>query len=52
LAPDHAPEALHEVAFVELQVRVESTPERTETGLAVIVTVGAVTVGEPVTLFT
>lgn len=45
LVPDHAPEALHEVAFVEFQVKVEATPERTEAGLADRVTVGAVATG-------
>ncbi len=40
-APDQAPEAVHEVALVELQVSVEVPPEATLVGLAVSVTVGA-----------
>jgi hypothetical protein len=39
--PDHAPDAVHEVAFVELHVSVELAPLATELGLAVRVTVGA-----------
>ena len=39
--PDHPPDAVHEVTFVEDQVSVEELPEVTETGLAVRLTVGA-----------
>ncbi len=38
---DQPPEAVHEVALVELQVSVEVPPEATLVGLAVSVTVGA-----------
>jgi len=41
LVPDHAPEAVQEVALVEDQERVEPDPEVTEVGLAVMETVGA-----------
>jgi hypothetical protein len=41
LVPDHAPPAVHEVAFVEDQVRVELPPLATVLGLALNVTVGA-----------
>lgn len=34
-APDHPPDALHELALIELQVRVEEEPNVTEAGLAV-----------------
>jgi hypothetical protein len=34
LAPDHAPEAAHEVAFSLDQVRVDEPPELSELGLA------------------
>jgi len=44
--PDQAPEAVHEVALVEVQLRVEVPPEIIEIGLADIVTVGA-GVGDP-----
>jgi hypothetical protein len=40
LAPDHAPEAVQEVAFVEDQVRVEDAPFATDIGFAVSDTVG------------
>lgn len=40
LVPDQAPEAVHEVAFRLVQVRVEEPPELSELGLAWIVTVG------------
>ena len=40
LAPDHAPEAAHEVVFSLDQVRVDEPPELSELGLAWIVTVG------------
>ena len=39
--PDHAPEAVHELALVELQESVAALPDVTEVGLAVIVTLGA-----------
>ena len=39
--PDQLPEAVQEVALVELQVSVEALPEVTLVGLAVKVTVGA-----------
>ncbi len=39
--PDQPPEAVQEVALVELQVSVEVPPEATLVGLAVSVTVGA-----------
>ncbi len=39
--PDHAPEAVHEVALVADQLRVELPPLTTVLGLAVTVTVGA-----------
>jgi hypothetical protein len=41
LAPLQPPEAVHEVAWVELQVNVETPPLATETGFAVSVTVAA-----------
>ncbi len=41
IAPDQLPEAMQEVALVELQVRVAVPPELTEVGLAMSVTVGA-----------
>ena len=41
LLPDHAPDAVHESAFVEDQVRVENPPFATEGGLAASDTVGA-----------
>jgi hypothetical protein len=40
LMPDHAPEAVHEVAFLLDQVNVEESPGRSELGLACKVTVG------------
>ena len=40
LLPDHAPDAVHEVAFVADQFRVELAPLSTELGLAVRLTVG------------
>ncbi len=39
--PDQAPEAVHEVALVADQLRVELDPLTTVLGLAVTVTVGA-----------
>jgi hypothetical protein len=39
--PDQVPEAVHAVAFVEFQVRVDDWPEVIEVGDAVSVTVGA-----------
>ena len=45
LAPDHAPEAVHEVALVEDQVSIEDPPLVTDVGFAVTDTV---TVGVPV----
>jgi hypothetical protein len=41
LLPDHAPEAVQEVALVEDQVSVEDAPLVTEVGFAVSDTVGA-----------
>ena len=41
LAPDHAPEAVQEVALVADQVKVELAPLATVLGRAVKVTVGA-----------
>ena len=41
LLPDQAPEAVHEVAFVAVQVRVELLPLITELGLAPRLMVGA-----------
>ena len=38
--PDQLPEAVQDVALVELHVRVAAPPELTEVGLAVSVTVG------------
>ena len=40
LLPDHAPEAVQEVALVDDQVSVEDAPLATEVGLAVSDTVG------------
>jgi hypothetical protein len=40
LLPDHAPEAVHEVALVDDQVSVEDAPLATEVGFAVSDTVG------------
>lgn len=42
LLPDQAPDALHDVALVELQVSVEAEPEDTDVGEAVKETVGVV----------
>jgi hypothetical protein len=39
--PDHAPDAVQEVALVELQESVAVLPDGTEAGLAAKVTVGA-----------
>jgi hypothetical protein len=41
LVPDHAPDAAHEVAFVELQLIVELDPVATVLGDELSVTVGA-----------
>jgi hypothetical protein len=41
LVPDQPPEAVHAVAFVELQLSVEVPPLLTVLGVAVKVTVGA-----------
>ena len=41
LEPDQAPEAVHEVAFVVDQLRVELLPLAMELGLAARLTVGA-----------
>ncbi len=49
LAPDHAPEAVHEVALVDDHVSVELAPLATVLGLAVSLTVGAGGVTETVT---
>jgi len=48
-APDHAPEAVHEVALVDDQVSVELAPLATVLGLALRLTVGAGGVTETVT---
>jgi hypothetical protein len=44
LVPDQPPEAVHEVALVELQLTVEALPFFTVLGLAARVTVGAAAV--------
>jgi hypothetical protein len=41
LLPVQAPEAVQEVAFEELQVRVDEPPLTTDAGLAEMLTVGA-----------
>jgi hypothetical protein len=46
--PDQAPEAVHEVAFVDDQLNVEALPLATVLGLAVKLTVGAAPVTETV----
>ena len=48
LVPDQPPEAVHEVALVDVQVRVELLPLATDPGLAVNVTVGVGAVTETV----
>jgi hypothetical protein len=40
LVPDQAPEAVHEVAFVEVQLKVDAPPGVIDAGLADIATVG------------
>lgn len=45
--PVHPPDAVHEVAFVLDQARVDNWPELIEVGLAEIVTVGGVEPGVP-----
>ena len=40
LVPDQEPEAVQEVVFVELQVKVDDPPEEIEVGLAERLTVG------------
>lgn len=47
--PDQPPEAVQEVALVELHVKVEEPPEATLDGLAVSVAVGAAPVTVTVT---
>jgi len=42
LAPDHAPEATQEVAFVEDQLSIEEPPLVTDVGFAASDTLGAV----------
>ena len=49
MAPDHAPEAAHELAFVDDQVSVELAPLAIVLGLAVKLIVGAGCVTETVT---
>jgi hypothetical protein len=49
LVPDHAPEAVQEVAWVADQLSVEPLPLATVLGLAVNVTVGAGWVTDTVT---
>ena len=39
-APDHPPDALHELALVELQLRAEEDPDVIDAGLAANWTVG------------
>jgi hypothetical protein len=46
--PDHPPEAVHELVFVELQVNVDALPETTEVGLANMLTVGVAADGTTV----
>jgi hypothetical protein len=48
LVPDQAPEAVQEVAFVDVQLKVEPLPLATVLGLALKVTVGAGAVTETV----
>jgi hypothetical protein len=48
LVPDQAPEAVHEVALVAVQVKVELLPLATVLGLAAKVIVGAGAVTETV----
>ena len=48
LAPDQAPEAVHEVALVAAQVNVDVPPLATVLGLALKLTVGAGAVTETV----
>lgn len=47
LLPLHPPDAVHEVAFVLDQVRIEDWPDVIVVGLAEIVTVGGVEPGVP-----
>jgi hypothetical protein len=49
MAPDHAPEALHEVAFVDDQFSVELAPLTMVLGLALRLIVGAGGVTDTVT---
>jgi hypothetical protein len=49
IAPDHAPEAVHELAFADDQVNVELAPLAIVLGLAVRLIVGAGWVTETVT---
>jgi hypothetical protein len=49
VAPDHAPEAVHEVAFVDDQVNVELAPLAIVLGLVVRLIVGAGCVTDTVT---
>ena len=48
-APAHPPDALHALALVELQVRLEKDPDVTEVGLAVNCTVGTTEAAATVT---
>ena len=50
LLPDHAPDALHEVALAEVQVKVVESPAVTDEGLAVSDTVGGGGGGCPFTV--
>jgi hypothetical protein len=50
LAPDHAPEAAHEVALVEDQLNVDAPPLATVLGLTVKLTVGAGALTDTVTV--
>lgn len=49
LLPLHPPDAVHDVALVELQLIVEDCPEVMEAGEAEIETTGVGMVGEPET---
>jgi hypothetical protein len=49
-APDHPPDALHELALAELQVRVDEDPDVIEVGVAVSCRVGTAAAAETVTV--
>lgn len=50
LVPVQAPDAVHSVAFVELQLRADAAPIATEVGVAESVTVGVAGAGAPATV--